>query len=441
MKSIRLYLLLALLATITLVNFASLLHGYQSSMERAQQLFDDRLQSMASLIAEANNGKQTNGLQFNQQTPYVFFQIWGDDKQLIARSSNAPIHSSAVLADGFHAINYESYRWRSFVFHDEVRKRWIVTAERADIRYSLAEQVVLESVVPIILAIPVSALAIWWVVSLGLRPLHALAEQLTLKQADDLSPVALEQTPVELLQLTQTTNALFKRLDDAFQREQRFSADAAHELRTPVSVLKVHLHNLQTTLGEDNDELNRLRQGVGRMAHLIEQILALYRTSPDQAVMNFRVIDLYSLAQNCIADDYSQFEKKQQTIELTGEYAKMMGDPFALETLLQNLLSNASKYTPAGGHVLVNILPTAAGIKLVVEDSGSGIPEAQYSRVFERFYRLLDTPQHSETVGCGLGLAIVKHIVELHHATVTLSSSRFESGLKTTITFPAGGIV
>lgn len=267
-----------------------------------------------------------------------------------------------------------------------------------------------------------------------MRPLHALAEQLKLKQADDLSPVILDQTPTELLQLTQTTNALFKRLDDAFQREQRFSADAAHELRTPVSALKVHLHNLRTTLGEQNKELNLLHQGVERRGHLIEQILALYRTSPDQAMSNFSLIDIYALTQNSIANDYPQFEEKQQTIELIGEPSNMMDDQFALETLLQNLLSNASKYTPTGGHILVKIQPSITDIQWSIEDSGSGIPESQYNRVFERFYRL---EQHQpKAIGCGLGLAIVNHIVALHRATIKLSHSCFDSGLKTTINFP-----
>jgi two-component system sensor histidine kinase QseC len=434
MRSIRLYLLLSLIATITLVNFVSLLHGYQSSMEQAQKLFDNRLESMAKLIAAANHDQTESAPLPHQQTPYVFFQIWDHNKKLITRSSNAPSHSLSVLTPGFHDANYGSYRWRNFIFYDELPQRWIVTAERSDIRYTLAEKVVLESITPIILAIPLSAFIIWWAVSLGLRPLHTLSEQLKLKQADDLSPIMLEQVPTELAQLTQSTNALFKRLDDTFQREQRFSADAAHELRTPVSALKVQLHNLRMTLGEENKELHLLHQGIERMGHLIEQILALHRTSPDQTMANFSTLDLYTLTQNSIANDYAQFEKRQQTIELIGEPSKMMGDPFALETLLQNLLSNASKYSPIGGEILVKLEPSANHIQWCIEDSGSGIPESQYSRVFERFYRL--ERHQPETIGCGLGLAIVKHIVDLHHATIKLDQSHFDSGLKITINFP-----
>ncbi|RLA20690.1 MAG: sensor histidine kinase [Gammaproteobacteria bacterium] len=436
MRSIRLYLLLSLIATITLVNFVSLLHGYQSSMEQAQQLFDSRLQSMAKLIAAANHDQTERAPLPQQQTPYVFFQIWDHNKKLIIRSSNAPSLSLSVLTPGFHDVNYESYRWRNFIFHDELSQRWIVTAERSDIRYSLAEQVVLKSISPIILGIPVAAFIIWWAISLGLRPLRNLTEQLKLKQANDLSPIIIEHTPTELIQVVQTTNALFSRLDDAFQREHQFSTDVAHELRTPVSVLKVHLHNLQTTFGDNNEELNLLRQGVNRMGHLIEQILALYRAAPDQAMSKFCTIDLYSLAQNSIATNYGLFEEKQQTIELTGEPSPMAGDQFALETLLHNLLSNSCKYTPVGGQIVISVESSTAGVNLTIEDSGVGIPSNQYVRVFERFYRLYDDQYNSETIGCGLGLAIVKHIVELHHAFIELGQSKFKSGLKVTINFP-----
>lgn len=436
MKSIRLYLLLALIATITLVNFVSLLHGYRSSMAQAQQLFDSRLESVAKLIATANNEQSENNRISDQHTPYVFFQIFDDQGTLITRSSNAPEIALAELSAGFHDVNFSSYRWRYCVYKDQALRRWIVTSERSDIRYTLAEQVVLESILPIVLGIPVAALIIWWAVGVGLRPLRELTGQLNKKQADDLSPVVLEQAPKELAQLVRTTNDLFKRLDSAFEREQRFSADAAHELRTPISVLKVHLHNLQTTLGDNNQDLNLLRQGVERMGHLVEQILALYRTSPDQLSVKFIDIDIYSIAQNIIARDYNQFEQKDQTIELVGEHANLIANQFALETLIQNLLTNASKYTPDKGTIIVTTRKISAGVRLSVEDSGPGIPSEHYQRVFDRFYRLNGDQHDSGSIGCGLGLAIIKHIVDLHHASVVLGRSQFKSGLKVTIDFP-----
>ncbi|MCX4186847.1 sensor histidine kinase [Methylophaga sp. OBS4] len=438
MKSIRLYLLLALLATITLVNFVSLLHGYQSSMEKAQQLFDSRLESTARLIASANSEQVEQHRIAEQQTPYTYFQIWGSGgRQLLTRSRNAPEQITGELEQGFHDINHASYRWRNFVYRDQYLNRWIVVAERIDVRYTLAEEVVLESLLPIVMAIPVSALIIWIAVGIGLKPLRDFAEQIRRKRADDLSPIELKRIPKELTTVVHNTNALLLRLDEAFEREQRFSADAAHELRTPISVLKVHLHNLRTRLGNQDEDLNLLREGVERMGHLIEQILALYRTSPDQAAVKFEAVDLYSLAQNLIARDFDNFERKQQTIELEGEHTVINANAFALETLLHNLLTNANKYTPAGGQICVAVKTKPAGCLLSVEDSGPGIPAQQHQRVFERFYRLHGDQHFSGVIGCGLGLTIVKHIVDLHQGQIELGQSRFEHGLKVTVYFPS----
>lgn len=437
MKSIRLYLLLSLLATITLVNFISLLHGYQSSMAKAQQLFDSRLQSTARLIASANSEQVESDVATDQQTPYTFYQILSrDGLQLLTRSGNAPSLLIGDLSEGFHDINFAGYRWRDYVHHDTHKDRWVVVAERTDIRYTLAEEVVVESLLPIVMAIPVAALIIWFAVSIGLKPLRQFAEQIHRKRADDLSPLQLENVPGELKTLVENTNALLTRLDDAFAREQRFSADAAHELRTPISVLKVHLHNLKKRLGAEDEDVELLREGVERMGHLIEQILALYRTSPDQAAVKFEEFDLFQLVQNLIARDYDQFENKQQSIDLEGKSSLLNGNLFAIETLLKNLLANANKYTPEGGQIHVEVNHNEHEVQLIIEDSGPGIPEQQYQRVFERFYRINGDQHESGVVGCGLGLTIVKHIVDLHHADIELEHSSFDSGLKVSIDFP-----
>ncbi len=383
--------------------------------------------------------QQTNAA---QQTPYTYFQIWDNGgKQLLTRSQNAPESVIGELGEGFHEVNYGRYRWRNFVFRDQHLNRWIVVAERIDIRYVLAEEVVLESLLPIVIAIPVAALIIWFAVGIGLRPLRQFAIEVRHKRVDDLSPIELDRVPRELTTLVSNTNALLGRLDDAFQREQRFASDAAHELRTPISVLKVHLHNLRDRLGDQDGDITLLKAGIERMGHLVEQILALYRSSPDQASVKFVQVDLYKLAQTVIANDFPQIEQKQQQIELNGESAKIRGNQFALETLLHNLISNANKYTPEGGSIQVVVKRLANGVDLIVEDSGPGIPPSQYERVFERFYRLQGDQNDSGELGCGLGLTIVKHIADLHHATISLSSGIEGQGLSVNVKFPGDLVV
>lgn len=439
MRSIRTYLLLALLAIITLVTFVSLLQGYQSSITKAQQLFDDRLHNMAGIIANANQDIQPRTAGIFELSPGVFFQIWSNDFTLLAHSNNAPevLLFTIDPATSYNDINYSGYRWRSYTLHDTTLNRWIIVAERDDIRYALAENVVLASIIPIVLAIPVAALIIWLAIGLGLKPLRELSKQLNDKQVDDLSPVMLSETPTELTQLISTTNALLSRLHAAFLREQQFSADAAHELRTPISALKVQVHNLQTSQKYNDEELASLASGIDRMGHVIEQILALYRHSPDQPLMKLTDIDLCALSQHVIAKHYEQIAAKHQQISMVGEERCMVkGNKFALETLLDNLILNANKYTPEHSELRIGIFNTNQSVELVVEDSGSGIAQHEYERVFERFYRGKGDQHDSGTIGCGLGLAIVKHIVTIHHADIMLDRSADLGGLKVMITFP-----
>jgi len=295
---------------------------------------------------------------------------------------------------------------------------------------------IMSSTMPTLLILPIAWIMIWVLVGRGLRPINLLAQQLKHKQASDLTPLSLTESVKELAPLVESSNGLLQRLQNALEREKRFSADAAHELRTPVSVLMVYLHNLATQLPKGNEDLQQLTRGVERMAHLIEQILALYRSSPDQYASNFEAINLYELVQTVIAQRYAMFEGKNQQIELLGEGGWLQGDLFALDTLVSNILINACKYTPNEGDIKVTVHTEQQQVVLSVEDSGPGIPEDQYERIFDRFYRLHGDQHTSGVTGCGLGLSIVQHIVQLHHADIILSRSSFSSGLNVTVRFP-----
>jgi two-component system sensor histidine kinase QseC len=439
MRSIRTYLLFSLLAIITLVTFFSVLHGYRSSIEKAEQLFDRRLQNLAEIIAIANHDTTPRIEKSNTHSSAVFFQIWSENLTLLLRSHNAPtaLLTTTKSIENYKDVNFAGYRWRTYTMHDIQRNRWVVTGERIDVRYSLAENIVTASIIPIVLAIPIAAIIIWWAIGLGLRPLKNLVLQLGNKKADDLSPVVLQNSPQELTQLVTTINDLLRRLNSAFAREQRFSSDAAHELRTPISALKIQIHNLQRSDTFDNNELKPLVAGIERMAYVIEQILSLNRHSPDQGNIDKIKIDLCTVIKKVITDQYGDISLKNQQISLVGDVSCLIwANKFALETLIQNLISNASKYTPEQGEIQVTTAKYSDGIEMIIEDSGSGISEFEIERVFERFYRI-DGDQHgSGTIGCGLGLAIVKHIVELHNGHINLSRSSQLGGLKVVIQFP-----
>jgi two-component system sensor histidine kinase QseC len=424
-----------LMAIMTLTVFLSALQGYRSSIAEIQHLFDLELQGQARLLVIAGSGHTVEPETYAISNQYAF-QVW-QDGSLLQRSSNTPMTAISNLDSGYQDTNFGSHRWRTYTWIDASQDRRTVTAERIDIRNVLAERIIMKSVVPVIVSLPVAGLLIWLVVGYGLAPLRNLAAHLGSRRAEDLKPIPETRQPVELMQVITSTNDLFSRLEASFSREKRFAADAAHELRTPISALKVHLHNMSKNVSPGDHDLVQLEAATDRMGSVVEQILALHRTAPDQYVARFREVDLYQLVQQVIITMYSEFERRDIQLELTGERALLSGDRFALETLVKNLLGNACKYTPLGGDVLLSVEMTDAGVRLQVEDSGPGVSEELYQRIFDRFYRAGGDRHQSGVVGCGLGLAIVRHIADIHGASIELGESSFESGLCVSVWFPA----
>ena len=432
MKSIRFFLVIVLLATMTLIIFLSALHGYRSSMVEVKALLDEEIANRARLLGIAG-GSQTPDITIVRASEPNAFQVWSGGR-LIQRSDNTPLEPIATEA-GFQDRNFSGYRWRTYTWIGDGGHR-AITAERIDVRNALAEGIIMKSVLPVIIALPLAGILIWFIVGYGLAPLHSLAKHLHQRRADDLHPIPMDQLPVELMQVVSSANELLYRLDASFARERQFASDAAHELRTPICALKVHLHNIRHNLPEGDDELAHLVAATDRMDNLVEQILLLYRTSPDHYATQLKELDLHALVQEVVTGMYAGFEQRRIQLELEGGAEKLAGDHFALGTLVKNLLDNACKYTPEGGQVRVTVGKHRDGIMLRVEDSGPGIPADQYQRIFDRFYRV-DGDQHaSEVIGCGLGLAIVKHITELHGATIEAGPSSFDSGLSMTLIFP-----
>ena len=436
MNSIRTYLIAAILAVITLFNFVAALRGYQSSLVEADLLFDTHLLNTARIIA---NISPQPGTPIVDPGGTIVFQVWQEGKLKVS-SPNAPVEIIGPLAPGFDYSNFNNYRWRTVAYYQPQKRKWILVAERTDLRFTLAETVVLESILPILAGLPLVGLLIWFIVSQGLKPLRVLADELSSRQPDDLSPLSIANPRQELGKIVASSNALLARLETSLLRERQFASDAAHELRTPISALKVQLFNLRDDLPQnsrrENSNLVELTATAERLENIVEQILDLYRNSPDQYHAAFTQIDLAKLIQQVMADAVQMFDKKDQLLEFTGEPHFILGDEFALTTLLQNLLSNASKYTPKGGQILVSLCASSDAAIITVEDSGPGIAPELRQTVFERFYRVGGDRHASWTPGCGLGLAIVKGIADLHQASIEITDSRFEHGAAFKVSFP-----
>nr|WP_255771862.1 sensor histidine kinase [Microbulbifer guangxiensis] len=427
------------MSTITLVNFLAALHGYRESMAAAQQLLDRQLAATAALLEKLPLQQVQSELPADGE---VALQLWGEDGQSLLKSANTPGRPMVPLEGGYRETNFGNYRWRVYTHFSPESGRWIQVAERADLRFQLAERVVLESILPTLLALPLAALLIWLVIGRGLSSLRELANALREKRAEDLEPLQVSEPPQELQPVIRSTNALLERLGASFERERRFSADAAHELRTPISAIQVHLHNLERELqdaglADRSGSLGKLRLSVTRMVDLVEQMLTLFRTNPEHYPARLEPLDLQQLAREVIAERYELFSARQQSISLQGTAVGIRGDVFALTVMIGNLLSNAGKYTPERGEILVTTALSDSRGYIQVEDSGPGIPAQERSKIFERFYRVGGDCHASQAEGSGLGLSIVAHIARLHRAEIQLSDSRFDTGLCVRILFPA----
>jgi two-component system sensor histidine kinase TctE len=314
----------------------------------------------------------------------------------------------------------------------------VVVAETLNKRRTLASEILLGMLLPELLLVGLIGLLIWHGVARGLRPLADLQAEIASRSHRDLSPLPVHNAPGEVRALVGAMNELLARLADALSAQQRFIADAAHQLRTPLAGLRT-----QTELAlrqEEPDELRRtLRQidtATARTTHLVNQLLSLARAEPGANRLHSpQPVDLIALARDATTEWVTHALERNIDLGFEAGAAPQTieGDPILLREMLGNLLDNAIRYTQPGGRVTVTVAAGTATLQLVVEDNGPGIPAAERERVFERFHRLLGNGAD----GCGLGLAIVREISFGHGATIRIEPSAAGSGTRVTVEFPA----
>ena len=300
----------------------------------------------------------------------------------------------------------------------------------------MTESVILPAVYPMLLAVPLFGAIVWLLLNVGLKPVAALARDLEQREAGDLHALATEDLPKELKPLACSVNSLLRRLEASFARERRFSADAAHELRTPLAALRIQCENLAFCVPGQADAVAKLQAGIERLGHVVEQILILNRVAPDQYMGRFETLSLDAAARRAIALHGDALQRSALEIELLGSDTKVLGDAYAIDSLLSNLVGNAIKYTPAGGRIRVQVGTHDGEAVLDVIDSGVGIPAEQRDRVFDRFYRMDGDRHETVATGCGLGLSIVRQVVDLHGARIEMRDSVFGRGLWVRVVFP-----
>lgn len=431
--SIQRYLLIVILSVVTLASFAAALQGYKASRDSLTSIFDEEMRSFA--IALMNSPIKKGGQNANLPSTFAY-QVYAD-KTLLLRSNNTPRKAITTLDKGFIDGSFLNQRWRIFVLVENNIK--VIVAQSIEQRIETVEYVLLEAILPIVYVIPIIGLLVFLAINRSLTPLNLLSKQLKQKNANDLTPLKVNDNSSELKPIEKTLNLLLVRLGNSFEREKRLSADAAHELRTPISVLKITAHNISVAFDGGyitRRHIDELKSNTVRMAHVIEQIITLNRTTPENFEQNRSMLDLRTVLQQVISDNYEKIESSGQSISLKSESTLTLGDAFSLEILFDNLIKNANKYSGENTQIKVSATQSPQSIDVIVEDSGGGISPENFEKVFQRFYRV---KQHIET-GSGLGLSIVKHIVDLHNGEVFLSRSEL-GGLKVSIVLPKSDVV
>ena len=410
---------------------------YRTARAETEALFDAQMQRIALSLSGSLGAGALSDDAPAADTPAareMIIQIWRADGVMLYRSPQGrllPPQTAIGFSDT--VAGGEPYR----IYALRTATQVVQVAQQTEARGRMAGQLALRAVLPVALLAPVLMLIVWWVVGRAIGPIERVRRQVAARRPDDLAPLPTAGLPAEVRPLVGEMNGLLTRLSDAWDALTHFTADAAHELRSPLAALRLQAQSLQRAPDDATRAIatERLLAGIDRATRLVEQLLALARQEGAGEGAELVSLDLTALARNALAD--AEPEAARHAIALTLDaptaHVVLRADEAALAVLLRNLLGNALRHTPPGGQVRVGVREEASVIDLTVEDSGPGIAPDERARVLDRFYRVPGTPGH----GSGLGLAIVRAIAERHGAALTLDASPTLGGLRVMLRWPA----
>jgi two-component system sensor histidine kinase QseC len=449
--SIRRFLLISILSFTTLYIGATYYISRDQAEHEIEELFDAQLAQSSYILLNLLGDSVATIDQSSKHLPVVYYglnetrvadknsllyqkkvayQVWNSQKKLLVKSGSAPASNFANFSEGFSSTvvatsDGSSENWRVFSLYDDDWDFWLHVAESESIREELAQGISGQTLKPGLLMLPLVLLSLIIIIRIGLKPLAQLAKSIKSREANNLSAIELGHAPSEIKPVVKSLNDLFTRLEDAIKREQRLTADAAHELRTPLAVIMIHAQN---AINAHNDQdrnmaLGELEKGVTRISRLLEQLLTLSKISPDTIPLEPLVF--YPLCQDVLAQMAPKVLAKHQDMSMecasSVKTITLNGSAFLLEILIRNLIDNASQYSPTEGHLELSITQHHNHIILSVQDSGPGVPPDQIDKLTDRFYR-----QHQQTGhGAGLGLALVNSIVNFHGGELTFKVAQF----------------
>jgi two-component system, OmpR family, sensor histidine kinase QseC len=457
-RSIHTLLIAGTAAVLVAVLGAAAWIGFDAGQDEAAELFDARLATSARVLAalvttQAAAARDSPALVVSFPAPLesalhdeatalghhyetkIAFQVLDGSGRLLLRSASAPETPYAALSAGFSTPIIGGRSWRVFTLASA--DLWIQAAERDDVRAEMAAKLALATVAPLIVGTVLLLFLLSLLIRYALRPLAELARRIERREPESLAPIELPRTTAETASVLKALNGLLARVQAALERERRFTADAAHELRTPLSALKVHSQNAVRAASEEERRasLERMLAGLERSIRLAEQMLAYSRAVAPQAPLAREMVELRDVVDEAIQDVLPRLKQRGQRLALASEPPladlPIWGERDKLVALVRNLLDNAARYAPEGSTVRLDLRAGPEGATLSVSDAGPGIPQALRERVFESYYRI----PGSRGDGSGLGLAIVREIALQHGATIEIGEGDGGSGTRFTVRF------
>ena len=420
---------------------------WRDARHELDELLDAHLAQSASLLVarqvhELGDDEEEHGSvaapELHHYAPRVAFQVFHKGR-LVLRSAGTSAQPLSAQREGLSTQDMDGERWRVFSTRGQEHDVQVHVAERLGARGAILRAVLRGALWPLLLALPLLALTLWWAVRHGTRPLRELGRRLGERAPQELQPVTLQDTPAEMAPLLDALNALFARIAALLETERRFTADAAHELRTPIAAIRAQA---QVALGESDEgqrrhALQATLQGCDRAARLVDQLLTLSRLESGQQAA-LAPVDLRALAQRVLAELVPQALARGQDLRLEADAStplRVAGNETLLAVLLRNLVDNALRYSPAQAQVEVKLELDGDRVLLQVADSGPGLADEHLQRLGERFFRVLDAQQSATQSGSGLGWSIVRRIAAAHGANIAVGRSAALGGLEVRVAF------
>jgi two-component system sensor histidine kinase QseC len=438
-------LLVMVLAAVVSVWLATAVMTWFDASHELDELLDGHLAQAAALLVvqqaqqiEADDDDVIDAPTLHRYAPKVAFQVFHEGR-LALRSANAPIEamiaSDQRFKSGFRTVQIQREAWRIFAAYGAERDVQVYVGEQTSSRRAILWAVLRSTLWPMAMALPLLAVALWWAVYRGVSPIRQLGHELAGRQALSLNPLTLDDAPLEMVPMVDALNGLFTRIGVLLESERRFTADAAHELRTPIAAIRMQA---QVALGEADDARRRhallaTLDGCDRATRLVEQLLTLSRLEA-AALPAMAAVDLGALARQVVADLAPKAVGKKQTLEFEAAGpCRVPGNETLLGVLVRNLVDNAVRYSPPLARIKVAVEQQQGQVALTVQDSGPGLAEAERQRLGERFFRAIGSLES----GSGLGWSIVRRIAAVHQMDVQVMPSTELGGLAVRVTAQA----